>query len=164
LHTWLGAFGLGALAFVGACGLESGEPETAELASASTVSSFITGSCTTAVVIGLSKQIATEIGCLNPSSLVRFAAGSGITITSNAVLPFLAANAKADLQQVGNVQINSAFRTIAQQFLLVQWHNQGPTTRAVARSTSRTSARASPRWRTITGRTMCRAIRCTSIT
>jgi len=121
LHTRLCAVSLGALS-LGACGVDE---QTGEVTSAATVASFTSNSCTTAVVIGLSKQIATEIGCLNPNSLTRFAAGSGITINSNAVLPFLAANAKADLQKVGNVQLNSAFRTIAQQFLIVQWHNQG---------------------------------------
>jgi hypothetical protein len=118
---------VGALAVVlglSACGLDS-EPEYSEVMSAATVSSFITSSCSTAVVVGLSNQIATEIGCMSPSSLVRFAAGSGITFNSNAVLPFLAANARTDLQAVGNVQLNSAFRTVAQQFLIVEWFNRG---------------------------------------
>ncbi len=108
-----------------ACGIEAGDPATSEVSSASTVASFITTSCTTAVVIGLSSQISDEIGCMSPGSLVRFAAGGGITFTSNAVLPFLAPNAKTDLQAVGNVQLNSAFRTIAQQYLIVQWFNMG---------------------------------------
>jgi hypothetical protein len=112
-------------AALGGCGVDPGEPELGEVSSAVSVSSFVTSSCTTAVVIGLSKQIADEVSCMNPSSLTRFAAGSGITITSNAVLPFLAANAKADLQKVGNVHINSAFRTVAQQYLLLQWHDRG---------------------------------------
>jgi hypothetical protein len=116
---------LGGLAMLAACGLDAGELDTSELASAVTVSSTVTTSCTTAVVIGLSSQIADEVGCMSPNSLVRFAAGSGISITSNAVLPYLAANAKADLMAVGNVQINSAFRTVAQQYLLLQWFNLG---------------------------------------
>jgi hypothetical protein len=113
---------LGALA---ACGLAGDELATGEVTSAATVSSFITTSCTTAVVIGLSRQIADEVGCASPSSLVTFAAGSGITITSNAVLPYLAANARAALMAVGNVQVNSAFRTVAQQYLLLEWFNRG---------------------------------------
>ena len=116
---------LGALAMFTACGLETGDPDTSSVSSAVTVSSFITSSCSTAVVIGLSSQIADEVGCMSPSSLVRFAAGNGITITSNAVLPYLAANAKTDLMAVGDVQINSAFRTVAQQYLLLQWFNLG---------------------------------------
>jgi hypothetical protein len=116
---------LGAIALVGACGLDPGEPALSEASSALTVADFTTSTCTTAVVIGLSSQIADEVGCMSPSSLVRFAAGSGITITSNAVLPFLAANARTDLMAVGNVQVNSAFRTVAQQYLLLQWFNLG---------------------------------------
>ncbi|MEO7729740.1 MAG: M15 family metallopeptidase [Kofleriaceae bacterium] len=65
------------------------------------------------------------MSCLNPSSLTRFGSGSGITIASSAVLPFLAANAKTDLQAVGNVSINSAFRTVAAQYLLLEWFNRG---------------------------------------
>jgi hypothetical protein len=119
--TVLGAFGLAA-----GCGIDGDAGlETGEQVSAATVSSFITSSCSTAVVKGLSTQIASEVSCLNPSSLVQFSAGSGITITSNSVLPFLAANAKADLLKVGTVQVNSAFRTVAQQFLLLEWFDQG---------------------------------------
>lgn len=128
LHTLRGrlpSVAVAATAVLAGCGVDPGEPELGEVSSAVSVSSFVTTSCTTAVVIGLSKQIADEISCMNPSSLTRFAAGSGITITSNAVLPFLAANARADLQKVGNVHINSAFRTIAQQYLLLQWHDRG---------------------------------------
>jgi hypothetical protein len=116
---------LGALAVLGGCGLDAGEPAVSEVASAVTVASFVTTSCSTAVVIGLSSQIADEVGCMSPNSLVRFAAGNGITITSNAVLPYLGASAKTDLMAVGNVQINSAFRTVAQQYLLLQWFNLG---------------------------------------
>jgi hypothetical protein len=125
LHTRLCALGIAGAALAGGCGLDDGEPEISEASSALAVSDFITSSCTTAVVIGLSNQIADEVSCMNPASLTRFAAGSGITITSNAVLPFLAANAKADLQAVGSVQVNSAFRTVAQQFLLLEWFNRG---------------------------------------
>ena len=120
LHTLLSAVGL-----FSACGVDGGQPEISEASSAVTVQSFVTSSCTTAVVIGLSNQIASEVSCLDPSSLTRFAAGSGITIASSAVLPFLATNAKTDLQAVGNVSINSAFRTVAAQYLLVEWFNRG---------------------------------------
>ena len=133
LHT-----ALGALALLAGCGTaaDSGEASEDQVAAApeaqispdatATVQSFVASTgCSTAVVIGLSKQIAQEIGCLNPSSLVAFTNGSVITIESNSVLPFLAANAKTDLQAVGDVQVNSAFRTIAAQYLLVQWFDRG---------------------------------------
>jgi D-alanyl-D-alanine carboxypeptidase len=117
LHTMLGI----AVLATPACG----ELETSEVTSAATVASFITSTCSTASVLGLSKQIADEIGCMNPNSLVRFTAGSGVTFTSNAVLPYLEANARRDLLAVGNVQVNSGFRTVAQQFLIVEWFNRG---------------------------------------
>ncbi|MBC8028300.1 MAG: D-alanyl-D-alanine carboxypeptidase family protein, partial [Steroidobacteraceae bacterium] len=120
LHTMLGA-----AALLGACGVDAEEPDLGELSSEVRVDSFLTSSCSTAVVIGLSNQIAAEVSCINPSSLTRFAAGSGITIASNAVLPFLSARAKTDLQAVGNVSVNSAFRTVAAQYLLVEWFNRG---------------------------------------
>lgn len=84
--------------------------------------------CSTSVVIGLSKQIADEVGCMSPDSLVPFVATSKLTITSNAVLPYLAKNAKTDLLAAadsGTLQVNSAFRTIAQQYLLYQWYQEG---------------------------------------
>lgn len=122
MHTSLATLVI-PLALLASCGLE--EPDTSELTSELSVASYTTSTCTTAVVLGLSKQIADEVGCMNPTSLVRFSAGSGITITSNAVLPYLAQGARTDLMAVGDVQINSAFRTIAQQYLLLQWHNLG---------------------------------------
>ncbi len=114
---------VGALA--SGCGLDE---DTSQIESYATVGSYTTSSCSTAVVIGLSKQISDEIACANPTGLVKFAAGGKLQITSNSVLPYLAANAKADLMAVtanSTVQINSAFRTVASQYLLYQWYLQG---------------------------------------
>ena len=94
------------------------EPEYGETASASTVQDYVASGCSTAVVIGLSKQIAQEADCQNPGSFVPFTSGNGITITSNAVLPFLEKSARDDLVTVAannSLQINSALRTVAQQ-------------------------------------------------
>ncbi len=113
------------LGLVASCGVDEPDLGAVQSAATATVSSYETSTCSTAVVIGLSKQIADEVGCMNPTSLVPFAAGSGITITSNSVLPYLAANAKTDLMAVGDVQINSAFRTVAQQYLLYRWYQLG---------------------------------------
>lgn len=101
---------------------------TSEISSESTVSTYVGSSCSTAVVIGLSKQIADEIGCANPTGLVKFAAGGNLQITSNAVLPYLSSGAKTDLEKVAQgrvVQVNSAFRTVVQQYLLYEWYLQG---------------------------------------
>jgi len=76
----------------------------------------------------LSKQIADEVGCANPTGLVKFAAGGNLVITSNAVLPYLSAQARTsllDVAQTRTVQVNSAFRTVAQQYLLYRWFQLG---------------------------------------
>lgn len=104
------------------------DEELGEVESYATVSSYVGSSCSTAVVIGLSKQIADEIGCANPNGLVKFTAGGNLKITSNAVLPYLSAKGKTDLEAVAQgrvVQVNSAFRTVVQQYLLYQWYLQG---------------------------------------
>ena len=110
------------------CGLDADEEQLSQVESYATVQSYTTSTCSTAVVIGLSKQIADEIGCANPTGLTKFIAGGKLQITSNAVLPYLSATAKQDLMDVtatSTVQINSAFRTVAQQYLLYQWYQLG---------------------------------------
>jgi hypothetical protein len=105
------------------------QPGYGEAVSASTVSGATTaGGCSTATVLGLSRQIADEIACENGGSLVRFDGGAGVVLTSNAVLPYLEQDAADDLARVAannSLQINSAFRTIAQQYLLYHWYLRG---------------------------------------
>jgi len=94
----------------------------------STVADFAGSGCSTSVVIGLSRQIAEEANCENPGTMVEFPTGGNITITSNAVLPFLASGAANDLvaaSNAGSLQVNSALRTLAQQYLLYHWYQQG---------------------------------------
>src|SRR5262249_49075145 len=86
-----------------------------------------TTECSTAVVIGLSKQIADEVGCANPDALVEITPYGNVAITSNAVLLYFAQDAKSDMMVVADdtvLQINSAFRTVAQQYLLSKWPAQ----------------------------------------
>ncbi len=102
--------------------------EYSQVESYATVQTYVTTSCSTAVVIGLSKQIADEVGCVNPTGLVKFTAGGNLQITSNAVLPYLSAQGAQDLKDVAQgriVQVNSAFRTVAQQYLLYRWNQLG---------------------------------------
>jgi Synergist-CTERM protein sorting domain-containing protein len=113
---------------VAAAGCVDGAPELSETDQAATVGDYQSGGCSTAVVIGLSKQIAQEAGCANPNSFVKFDAVGGISFTSNAVLPYLVKGARDDLKLVAAsapVQINSALRTIAQQYLLYRWYQNG---------------------------------------
>ena len=107
--------------------LDSG-PELGVTRSAVTVSGAGSSGCSTAVVLGLSRQIADEISCEAPGGLVPFTASSSIVLTSSAVLPYLEQDAADDLTAVAAnhpLQINSAFRTIAQQYLLYRWYVNG---------------------------------------
>ncbi len=131
-RTYIGAAniklrGLVPIAILASSGcLADGEEELGETAQAATVSSYVTGTCSTSVVLGLSKQIADEIGCMSPTALVRFTPSSKIQVTSSSVLPYLGSKAKTAIEGVSTtVQINSAFRTVAQQYLLVQWYRAG---------------------------------------
>jgi hypothetical protein len=125
LHTHLGAAVLGAALLAG-CGMEG--DQYGEASSAVTVGSYVTTTCSTSSVIGLSKQIADEIGCMSPTLLSKFVPTTKLQITSNAVLPYLHSTAKTDLlavTQTYTVQVNSAFRTVAQQYLLYRWYQLG---------------------------------------
>jgi hypothetical protein len=95
------------------------------------ISSFETSTCSTSVVIELSRQIAEEADCIMPGRLVKFDAVPGITFTGSAILPYLGAPARADLYAAAAaaggtpMQITSAFRTVVQQYLLRRWFELG---------------------------------------
>ncbi|NVB85115.1 MAG: hypothetical protein HOV81_42510, partial [Kofleriaceae bacterium] len=111
-----------------AAGCTDPADEVSQIESFATVSSYVNTTCSSSVVMGLSKQIADEVGCANPNDLVKFTAGGNLTITNNSVLPYLSMTAKTDLLAVAQgraVQVNSAFRTVAAQYLLYQWYLQG---------------------------------------
>lgn len=108
--------------------MEPDDPNYSEATSAVSVSAYTSSGCSTAVVIGLSKQIADEVSCISPTALTKFAPSANIIFTSNAVLPYVSAAAKTALTKVAannSIQINSAFRTVAQQYLLYRWYQQG---------------------------------------
>ena len=95
------------------------------------VSSFEMTSCTTGTVIELSRQIAEETDCLMPGQLVKFELMAKMKVTGSAVLPYLGSPARADLYATANalpltdMQINSALRTVVQQYLLRRWFELG---------------------------------------
>ena len=128
LHTALLSLGVGAVG-LGGCIESEPELEVASTTQASTVGSYTGGSsCSTAVVIGLSQQIADEVGCLSPNALVRVAATSRLTRSSSAALLYFEKSAATGLvaaSQEGSLQVNSGFRTIAQQYLLYRWYVNG---------------------------------------
>jgi hypothetical protein len=88
--------------------------------------------------------------CLQPDGFTTFEEGSGIAFSGSAVLPYLTPAGKRDLEDAvaahgGQIQINSAFRTLAQQYLLARWHDQarcGITAAAPVGSSNHESGRA----------------------
>jgi hypothetical protein len=83
------------------------------------------GGCSTAIVAQLSKQLIDVMNCLRPNVLESFAGTPNISISSN-INPYLEPPARQTLlaavaQVRSTLTINSAFRTLAQQFLLKKW-------------------------------------------
>ena len=83
------------------------------------------GGCSTAIVAGLSKQLIAEQNCIRPNALDSFAGVSGVSIGAG-VNAYLEPNAVSGLKAAvaahgGTISINSALRTLAQQYLLYKW-------------------------------------------
>ncbi|MBK9032359.1 MAG: D-alanyl-D-alanine carboxypeptidase family protein [Myxococcales bacterium] len=106
-------------------------PSLGERGAAATVSDFETTSCSTAVVLELSRQIAGEVGCMVPGQLVAFPEGNGLVFTGGAILPYASEVGRADLLAAvaagggAELQLTSAYRTVAQQYLLYRWYQLG---------------------------------------
>ncbi len=107
------------------------EPEEAvdqgsEAVTGGTVSQAVTNSCSTTSVKGLSEQIIAEGNCISPGAFARIPARSNLTFGS-AVFPFLEKPARdrlvtsLDAHKGTHMTINSALRTVAQQYLLYKW-------------------------------------------
>jgi hypothetical protein len=143
-HTCLAAFVAPLLLLVGACSVggdsaaDEDEDEYADpgvqagdgkMDGASSVDSVSSSTCSTVPVRGLSIQIAEEIRCLAPGLLVPFEPTSSIHFASQAVLPYLEADTYDALRKaaptLGSITVNSGLRSIAQQFLLRRWRDQG---------------------------------------
>ncbi len=77
--------------------------------------------CSTAGVEGISRQLAEMQACLRPGGFVRFDDHPNITVTSSRVHPYLQSRARSALHRAadsGTIRINSAFRTVADQYVL----------------------------------------------
>ena len=95
--------------------------------------------CTSSVVNGLSTQLVEELNCLEPGLLKSFAGQPNLRLGA-AVFPFLQSGATDNLvRAVGarSMGINSALRTIPQQYLLYRW--QGSCGISVAASPGRSN-------------------------
>jgi hypothetical protein len=91
-----------------------------------TVDAAAAGSCTTASVEGLSRQIIEQARCIAPTRFTRLPERQNLVLGSD-VFPYLDAKAGASLLRVLKAQpkttmtINSALRTVAQQYLVWRW-------------------------------------------
>ena len=111
---------------------ESEEPVgrvSSELQANDTVAEAVAQSCTTAAVKGLAVQLVEEIQCLRPSTFMRIDNTPGLSLGS-AVFPFLQTKTAQGLVAAQKARgttmtINSALRTLPQQFLLYRWYQTG---------------------------------------
>ena len=99
------------------------------LAPSDSVATAVAQSCTTTAVKGLATQLVDEIQCLRPATFARIDNAPGLALGS-AVFPFLQTNAAKNLIAVQKARgttmtINSALRTLPQQYLLYRWYQTG---------------------------------------
>jgi hypothetical protein len=86
------------------------------------------GGCDTSIVADLTTQLVAEVNCIAPNAMVDFRQ-SNISVTS-AVQPYLAPGASSALHTAvnnagGTITISSAYRSLAQQYLLYKWWQAG---------------------------------------
>lgn len=109
------------------------------------VADFVSGACSTDVVLELSLQIADEIGCMSPGALIAFGETGERVFAGAAVLPYISEAGLADLDAALaanpglEMRINSGFRTVAQQYLLYQWSLLGRCNIAIAAEPGRSN-------------------------
>lgn len=93
------------------------------------VSKAVSDSCTTSAVKGLGEQLVAEIQCLRPGTMARIDDVPNTTLGS-AVFPYMQTPAADALRKVAKTRtvklvINSALRTLPQQYLLYRWYKTG---------------------------------------
>ena len=93
------------------------------------VSAAVDGSCSTTSVKGLATQLVAEIQCMRPGSMKSLDGAAGLTLGA-AVFPYLQTPAVdallvAQKARGTTMSINSALRTLPQQYLLYRWYKAG---------------------------------------
>ena len=93
------------------------------------VATAVAQSCTTTAVKGLALQLVAEIQCLRPGTLKSIENTNGLALGA-AVFPYLQTAAATHLVTVQKARgvtmsINSALRTLPQQYLLYRWYKTG---------------------------------------
>jgi hypothetical protein len=105
---------------------EPREPKPAAPKKFTTVAQAAVESCTTASVDGLSRQIIAQARCIKPNQFVPLPSRPNLVIASQ-VFPYLELEAKnrllkaLDSKPKQKMTINSALRTVAQQYLVWRW-------------------------------------------
>ena len=110
---------------------EEGEESSVSsaLAANATVAQAVTTECATVSVKGLSVQLVEEVQCLRPNTFMKIDNTPGLALGVS-VFPYMqtsAAKALVAAQKARGVtmSINSAVRTLAQQYLLYRWYQTG---------------------------------------
>ena len=102
------------------------------------------GACSTAGLEGISQQLADSQACMRPGQFVRFAPHARINLSSSRVHPYLQASARDAIHRVADggtsLTINSAFRTVADQYVL--YHSGGCGLAATPGNSNHQSGRA----------------------
>jgi hypothetical protein len=109
---------------------DDGEPPPGKAAAApkhfDTVQQAAVESCTTASVDGLSRQIIAQARCIRPNAFVPLPSRPNLVVASQ-VFPYLELEARNQLLKAidahpkAKMTINSALRTVAQQYLVWRW-------------------------------------------
>jgi MYXO-CTERM domain-containing protein len=95
------------------------------------VAEAASSSCSTTSVKGLSEQIVAQANCIEPGAFVPLPGGLGNLSLGGAVFPYLeepARDAFVDALEAHpgtSMTVNSMLRTVAQQYLLYRWYQQG---------------------------------------
>jgi hypothetical protein len=101
-------------------------PERAVVRRYSTVQQAAAQSCTTESVDGLSRQIIAQARCIEPNAFVPLPSRPNLVVESN-VFPYLELRARnqlvkaLDSKKGVTMTVNSALRTVAQQYLVWRW-------------------------------------------
>ena len=103
--------------------------DTAEALTPGSVGSKILAGCSTRQVWGLTKQLVGELQCMKPGILASLEDVPGVELDEDA-FPYLQAPAKTALaaaqRDLGEtIHVNSALRTLPQQYLLYRWYKNG---------------------------------------
>lgn len=105
---------------------EPNAPEPEEHRHFKSVREAAARSCSTASVEGLSRQIIDQARCINPNAYVPLPRRQNLSYGSH-VFPYLEVSARdhllraLDTHRNGTMTVNSALRTVAQQYLVWRW-------------------------------------------